>query len=62
MTPRGRVGPLRRGISDGTNFLNLYVRGGDRAIWRKAEHANVTTDATGRRAAARVKRPVRGRA
>ena len=42
-------GPQQRGISDGTNFLNLYVRGADKAVWRKSEQANVTTDPSGRR-------------
>ena len=42
-------GPLQHGLSDGSNFLNLYVRGSDRAIWRKFEQANVTADPTGRR-------------
>ena len=41
-------GPQQRGLSDGSNFLNLYVRGGDRAVWRKYEQANVTADPTGR--------------
>lgn len=41
-------GPQQRGLSDGSNFLNLYVRGSDRAVWRKFEQANVTADRTGR--------------
>lgn len=39
-------GPQQRGITDGTNFLNIYVRGGDKAVWRKFEQANVTAEST----------------
>jgi hypothetical protein len=42
-------GPQQRGLSDGSNFINLYVRGSDRAVWRKIEQANVTADPAGRR-------------
>ena len=42
-------GPQQSSIIDGSDFLNLYVRGGDKAVWRKYEQANVTTGPSGRR-------------
>jgi len=32
--------PQQGGITDGANFLNVYVRGGDKAVWRKFEQAS----------------------
>lgn len=35
-------GPSVMGISDGSNLLNVYARGGDGSIWRKKEEVNIT--------------------
>ena len=42
-------GPRLDGVNAGSNLLEVYARGADKALWRKRQQANVTVDDVGRR-------------